>query len=759
MVAAVRTILFAGLLVTASLGTLNAEPGRETRYLSFQIFTYGPDPKIPRMGEGTNPIARFPDKAVLRGYIEDIKRRIGTVGDGQTRLAFTLGPLSFDHTDEEVSRFIELGFELALETDVAVGFHIDDSMFWTRRKDLWSDPNNIEALDWDGTPNTGRRLDWQTGPGAKPDITPPQMCFNSEVIQREVEQRSALMGKAIQAGVNRLQQSKRPELFAGVIAGWETMIGQDFKTGKYLGYRALLNRGFTREHPPTDMDLEREKVVQEFVELWAKGFAEAGVSQQKIYSHIAPFPRRAFNAGGSKDTTYSQHNHFATTSVAFGKYHQPGFSTYPAPGRFDDIYEELDKHRQVGWASAEGTNLQLGAGPGQSGMTMETYLAKMFNHGATLVNVYSWGIGGEANMNMSFRVVTEGEEALGAYRKVLKGDPLIEGQITLTLLERLPPKIHRIQEEFPAWMQKTGNPEAAALMQKMQEQMKNKNFEEVERTADAILKMMGLSGPDDLRKRLTEKVERVQDGVRMWMEDGRDPSVIARMMEQKVKPLLKTGRFTEADAELDRVLDQLKQDVPGEAVHQQVPEEMRKQIRHNLDSSFVVFRDKVQEELKLTTEQKEKLEEVLPDVMQFFQRIKGLNPEEREKELRAYRPQAHQKLAVLLQDTLNENQRARLRQIQRQRDQLFEGETWKELQITDEQQKQFMVLIQETQRKIKTLMEELQKGGNIAETQPKVLKCRANLESQLEALLTDAQKRQWKEMLGKPMDLHDIFDM
>jgi hypothetical protein len=87
------------------------------------------------LGEEPNPIAKFPDKAMLRDYIEDIKRRLGTVGNGQTRLAVTLGPLSFDHTDAEVTRFIEMGFELALETDVAVGFHIDDSMFWTRRKD------------------------------------------------------------------------------------------------------------------------------------------------------------------------------------------------------------------------------------------------------------------------------------------------------------------------------------------------------------------------------------------------------------------------------------------------------------------------------------------------------------------------------------------------------------------------------------------------------------------------------------------------
>jgi hypothetical protein len=483
-------IFLAGLLALLFFGAGNGQAQQETRYLSFQIFTYGPDPKIPRMGEGTNPIARFPEKAVLRAYIEDIKRRVGTIGDRQTRLAVTLGPLSFDHTDAEVTSFIELGFELALETDVAVGFHVDDSMFWTRRKDLWSDPNNIEALDWDGTPNTGRRLDWQTSPGGKPDITPPQMCFNSKSIEREVGQRSALLGKAIQAGVARLQQLKRPELFAGVITGWETMIGQDFQTGKYLGYRALLNRGFSREHPPQDMDLEREQVVQEFIELWAKGLAGAGVSPQKIYSHTAPFPRRAFLTGGSREATYSQHNHFATAPVAFGKYHRPGFSTYPAPGRFDDIYEELDKHKQVGWASSEGTNLQLGAGAGQSGMTMETYLAKMFNHGATLVNVYAWGIGGDANKNMGFRLVTEGEESLTAYRKFLKGDPLMEGETSLTLLERLPPKIRRVQAELPARIQKKVTPEAAARMQELQTQLKNKDFEAAERTADAILKMI-----------------------------------------------------------------------------------------------------------------------------------------------------------------------------------------------------------------------------------------------------------------------------
>ena len=66
----------------------------ETRYLAFQIFTYGPDPRIPTMGEGPNPIARFPDKATLRDYIEDIKRRIGSVGGPDTKLAVLLGHLT-----------------------------------------------------------------------------------------------------------------------------------------------------------------------------------------------------------------------------------------------------------------------------------------------------------------------------------------------------------------------------------------------------------------------------------------------------------------------------------------------------------------------------------------------------------------------------------------------------------------------------------------------------------------------------------------
>jgi hypothetical protein len=457
----------------------------ETRYLAFQIFTWSPDPKMAGFSpQGTT----LPPKAPLLAYMQDIKTRIGTVGNSKTRLAVFFGPIGcFDQTDAEVEAFIKLGFDLAKETDLAVGFKIDDSMFWANRKDLLSNPKNVEAMDWEGTPSTGRRLDW----GKEPTEAPPQMCFNSKDIQQGIRHRAHVFGKAIRDGVRELAKVGRPELFAGVIAGSETMIGQDFKTGKYLGYRALMNRGFSSKNPPKDMDRELETVVKDFIDLWTKGLAESGVNSSKIYSHTAFLSHRLYNLG-DKAISYPKQNHYAPPSVAFGDGHRPGFSTYPQPGLFDDIYEELKKHNQVGWASSEGTNLQLGSGPGQSGMNMETYLAKMFNHGATLVDIFSWGIGGDANKNMDFRVVTEGEEALRAYRKFLTGQPLIEAKTeTQTLMERLPEKIHQIQRDLPVWLERTGKQaEAEPLMQKLAAALKVKDFEEAERIADRLLELL-----------------------------------------------------------------------------------------------------------------------------------------------------------------------------------------------------------------------------------------------------------------------------
>ena len=64
----------------------------------------------------------------------------------------------------------------------------------------------------------------------------------------------------------------------------------------------------------------------------------------------------------------------------------------------------------------------------------------------------------------------------------------------------------------------------------------------------------------------------------------------------------------------------------------------------------------------------------------------------------------HEEMPAMLQGTLNEGQRTRLRRLELQRDGLFgEGRNWKELHATDEQQEQFMALIQQTEKKTKSV--------------------------------------------------------
>ncbi|MBI1900185.1 MAG: hypothetical protein HYS13_03585 [Planctomycetia bacterium] len=155
---------------------------------------------------------------------------------------------------------------------------------------------------------------------------------------------------------------------------------------------------------------------------------------------------------------------------------------------------------------------------------------------------------------------------------------------------------------------------------------------------------------------------------------------------------------------------------------------------------------------------RQRLPDVVKETMDHFQKIEGLKPQEREKEHQAYRQKAQEKLAAFLKETLKEDQLKRLRQVELQQEGAFalgRPDIGKELKITDEQRKQFMAVVEEMQKKIEPLIKEAQSGGNPQEIMPKVMKIRKEHEGKIEALLTDAQKKQWQEMLGKRLDLDD----
>ena len=61
-------------------------------------------------------------------------------------------------------------------------------------------------------------------------------------------------------------------------------------------------------------------------------------------------------------------------------------------------------------------------------------------------------------------------------------------------------------------------------------------------------------------RRIAAKAERVHEGLQTWAASGRDPSAIVKTLQETIKPLMEAGKLIEAEPELDRVLEQLKQD-------------------------------------------------------------------------------------------------------------------------------------------------------------------------------------------------------
>lgn len=472
LIALIACLASAGVLLAAD------DSKAETKYLSFQVQTglYG-------YASQFHPLpGHFAlSKAQLEEFVHDIVEAIGMTGDARNKLAIAVGPLCFDMSDGETRQFIHDAFSVARENDVAVAFHIDDSISWGEQKDLLSNPDNIETADWKQIPNTGRRADW----GPNPTRFPPQMCFNSPAIQAAVKARAALIGTEVKKELAALKTSGKEHLFAGVITGWETQMGRDFETDRALGYRALSHRGFSETNPPKDADLERVHVVKEFMELWANSLEAAGTPREKVFCHIAFTsqgldPKNQNTGGGSK---------FSPSDVAFSSVYRPGFSTYPEGTTFKAIFGVIAERGSPGWISAEGVNVSPTGMPGEP--NMETYLGRLFNHGAVMVNVFSWGIGGEAMRNNFFRRATENPEAMAAYAKFLRHETLVETAPTGFSSEAFQGKMQRIQRELPVWVQRSGQQaQAMALTQKLGAFMKDRKWQEADKVADEILSLM-----------------------------------------------------------------------------------------------------------------------------------------------------------------------------------------------------------------------------------------------------------------------------
>jgi hypothetical protein len=377
----------------------------------------------------TVPLVKTPADSVAR-MVDFIVATVGTTGSSRAKLAFLLGPLAFDHSDDEIAAMVAEGFALARDKDIAVGFHLDDAMFWSRSP-LYSDENKEWVGSFDARVSAGTFIDW-----GMPAAFPARMCFNCPAVRAEVSRRAQRLGAAIAAELDGLRASGREHLFAGVIVGWEAHMGHDFELAQQtgadarLGFHALANAGYGPGNPPRFGEAVAG-IVKEHLEGWAAGLLQAGLPRDKLYSHVNFMPRRIFEMAQQagqvppsvsyRDVVNSQPSS-VEPEVAFGDGFNPGFTLYATPGTLEQVHEVLRARGNPRWAQAEGTNAIPGLDGGATtggGDAMATYLAQRFDYGAALVTLFSIGIGGPAMADHPFRRATEGAEAVAAYRDFL----------------------------------------------------------------------------------------------------------------------------------------------------------------------------------------------------------------------------------------------------------------------------------------------------------------------------------------------------
>jgi hypothetical protein len=361
-----------------------------TEYLFFQIFTYPLLPTGYTAGQ-IDPVA------------QNIVNAVGNTGAKHRKLGLTIGPLTFDDTNAELIQIIDDSFAVAEKYNVAIMFHLDDSMFWLNRPDLWGQRQNVEWTSWSGSEAGPRTLPWYTGPLA------PQMCYNSPGIEAAISTLAAqVIGPEIQKNLAQLSADGKSDLFAGIITGWETMLPD---LNPPIGYNALTNLGYSAANPPPNMDDTLVAVVHDFIQFWDQQFVAAGIDPNKLYTHIATFPP-------------GDDNNHAPLGVAFNNVSHAGFTAYGSSGEsFPQIYEALAAEGASQWGVSEGSNIYPpNAQPGGSGLPdlpMTQYLAQAYNHGATYVNLLGWQATGTP-----FYSVLTGPTAIHAYRKFLKGKKL-----------------------------------------------------------------------------------------------------------------------------------------------------------------------------------------------------------------------------------------------------------------------------------------------------------------------------------------------
>jgi hypothetical protein len=429
--------------------------------------------------------------------VGELAERVGLKGDGKTRLLGFGLPNPTYELEEQLPSRIRGAFAAARKHDMAVMLHFDFHLAWKQRPDLWNwfDPKkpgynpdnkyNVEWHGWEGPPNKVHYLNHGVL-----ERLPPNMCLTSKRTRAEVTRIvSKVIGPVLREEIAMLKAEGKEALFVGVLVGSEPsiddyskpdpertrMMKEDGVPAGPLGYRALLDRGFTANHPPEDFRTTLATIIQETIAFWCEQFVNAGIPSKKLYPHVAaPAPIEIMNA---------------PIWTAFNKYSRPGWTTYPVEvlgASFKAIYEELDKHGNPAWAGVEAN-----AGIPGSVVDWETYLAWHYNHGCVLVGVNTGATGKDLPRRLWDSAF--GKEAIAAYRKFLTGKPLVEKPLSTDHPQiRIQAKMKRVRDGIERWHKSGKDPRAVGkLMEGARPLADAGKLDELEKLVDRALEMLG----------------------------------------------------------------------------------------------------------------------------------------------------------------------------------------------------------------------------------------------------------------------------
>lgn len=174
--------------------------------------------------------------------------------------------------------------------------------------------------------------------------------------------------------------------------------------------------------------------------------------------------------------------------------------------------------------------------------------------------------------------------------------------------------------------------------------------------------------------------------------------------------------------------------------------------------AFLLTNKGVQEELKLTSEQTEKVQKFAQAAQEKaqseFGKLRELPDEERREKMQALTKSMTADLNKELKETLKPEQVKRFQQIalqQRGAQAFADEEIQTKLSFTAEQKQKVKDVLDNSNKEMQAIRESA--NGDFQAAMPKFQALRKETIEKSTALLTDDQKKTWKEMTGEPFEV------